>query len=189
MIPPPKFDDLQQAQEWCYSLWKHYVYPDSFQPNFIELKEETAPSAPEDGRGRIYLADAGAGLSQFLIIFPTGDPIRLAIEAGTAPIESTDDLTEGATNLYFTDARTVAAVSGNWPYLLQADADGNVTLNVETTDAVSDPPTEAELDAIWASPSDGFQAWLWDSTNTKMYLVVYDGTNSDWYYVLMTKVA
>jgi hypothetical protein len=86
-------------------------------------------------------------------------------------------------------------VSETWPYLLQADADGNLdldgylTTNMVSTDAVSDPPEEAELDTVLGTVGDGFQALLWDETNSKMYLVAYDGTNEDWYYVLLTKAA
>ena len=191
-LPPPVFDDLQGAKEWCDLMYRWLTFPGNLHPQYLELQELSQIEVPADGRGRIYLADAGEGLSQFLIVFPTGDPIRMAKEA-TGVVESTDELEEGTTNLFFTEDRAIAAVQDQWPYLLQADAEGNLdldgylTTNVISTASVSDPPTEAELDSVVGSVSDGFQALLWDSTNSKMYFIAYDGINLDWYYVLLTK--
>jgi len=120
MIPPPTFTTIEEALAWAHELWLHYKYPDSFQAQYLELQEIAELSVPDDSRGRIQLIDAGSGLSQFIIVFPSGTPVVIARE-------NTD-----LYNLY-EDADALAAVSTNWPYLLEGDARDNLVLTGNIT--------------------------------------------------------
>lgn len=58
-----------------------------------------------------------------------------------------------------------------------------------TSSDVSDPPTDAELDALYGQPWDvgaGWHAFLWDgiSASDKFYLIVSDGLN--WRHIALT---
>jgi len=52
-----------------------------------------------------------------------------------------------------------------------------VILNIESSD-VSDPPTEAELNAIWPTAVAGFTGYVHDSSSGgKLYQCIFDGLN------------
>lgn len=112
------------------------------------------------------------------------------------------DLTSGeVTQLANIGAETISAAQ--WGYLGALDqgltttsnatfADltltGDIKLKVYT-DAVSNPPTDAELDLIFGTPitvGAGFSAIIDDGgTGTNVYQITTNGTN--WYYTLMAK--
>ena len=84
-----------------------------------------------------------------------------------------------------------------WDEVLQAtqsyDAEpifAALELDVIETDAVSDPPTDAELDSLFGeTPAEAGSGWFKFvrdiSTADKLYLVMSDGTN--WFYQAFTK--
>lgn len=63
-----------------------WVASGGFTDGFIELSEITPPSAPSDGRVRIYAADDGTGHTQLMMLFATGVAQEIGIQVIPLPV-------------------------------------------------------------------------------------------------------
>lgn len=60
---------------------------------FLSLVEMTPPTAPAANQARIYIADDGSGLTEFRVVFNTGDPLVLGVQGLTVPTYTVSNVT------------------------------------------------------------------------------------------------
>jgi hypothetical protein len=79
--PPPETKDVRELKKWCDQLYQWLIFPDKFECNYIEVKEQSADiTAPATNKAVIYAKDSGGGKTLVVVRFATGAVQTVATE-------------------------------------------------------------------------------------------------------------
>jgi len=106
-LTPPNISNLDDVKVYLERMYQFIKWWGNLQVQYMEWQEVDAPEAPESGRFRIVATRSDDNRTQFIAKFNSGD-VLVAIEAF-----STDDLSEGSSNLFFTTSRAASAILGD----------------------------------------------------------------------------
>jgi len=98
-LTPPNISNLDDVKVYLERMYQFIKWWGNLQVQYMEWQEVDAPEAPESGRFRIVATRSDDGRTQFIAKFNSGD-VLVAIEEFT-----TDDLSEGSSNLFYTSSR------------------------------------------------------------------------------------
>ncbi|MFX0194552.1 MAG: hypothetical protein ACFFCW_00395 [Candidatus Hodarchaeota archaeon] len=105
-LVPPNVHTLQEVIQHLERMYDFLKWWGRFECQYMEWQEVDAPESPGPHRARIYALESSDGRTQLVAKFDTGNPIRIVIEQQT-----TDDLSEGNSNVFFSNERALSAVS------------------------------------------------------------------------------
>ena len=109
-LTPPNVQSLDDVKIYLERMYDYLKWIGNFQCQFMEWQEVDAPQQPADDSARIYAVDYGSGRTALVGLFNTGNAELIVAEGQTS-----DDITEGESNVFFTEDRATDVIEKVFP--------------------------------------------------------------------------